>query len=86
MVGEKNMTISEAAVKWGMSRSLIGYYLRAGRIPSAFKAPISTWSIPEDSPPPEPLKRGRKPLKRQMADSVIKIGVHDGRNTEVGNI
>jgi hypothetical protein len=54
------MTIKQAAVKWGMTPSRISQLLAVGRILGAFKGSKTVWTIPDDTPRPEGLKRGPK--------------------------
>lgn len=56
------MTITQAARKWGVSKSRVRAYLAAGRIPGATKtltdAGTYLWKIPADATKPETLPAG----------------------------
>lgn len=58
------MTVRDAAARWGVSPQRVRVWLAAGRIPGAklVQSPAGPyWTIPDDSPPPEPRKPGPKP-------------------------
>jgi hypothetical protein len=54
------MTINETSKKWACSPAAVALYLRAGRVPGAFRRTQTAWEIPDGAKKPEPLKRGRK--------------------------
>jgi hypothetical protein len=57
---KKRWDLAQAAKAWGVSEVQAGNFCRSGRVPGAIKRTEKAWSLPEGTPKPEALKRGRK--------------------------
>lgn len=56
------MNVAQVAKKWGVSGIRVREWLRAGRIPGAYRTNDrnASWEIPDEATPPEKIAPGRK--------------------------